>query len=150
MVRTSYTNHFPCESQLHPLPVIKTCHLFEHGKGVTVLDPYCLISYFLLSIKMQNLFSQGIQKCNEAYIGPSGDKVKCCFSKMNLRGEKEQVLQSFFSSPKVIIKEHEERLDRLTVKKNAKTLPNNNYTENFDCISAYALIICGFKQKPVV
>lgn len=33
---------------------------------------------------------------------------------------------------------------------NAQTSPNNNYIENFDCISAYALIICGFKQKTVV
>lgn len=63
---------------------------------------------------------------------------------MNLREEKEQVLQSFFPSSKVIIKKQKERLGRLTVKKNAKTLPDNNYTENIDCI-----IIWGFKQKTV-
>lgn len=73
--------------------------------------------------------------------------MKCWFSKTNVWREKEQVLENFSNplQPEVITNKHEERLDRLTVKKNAKTLPNNNYTENFDCI-----IICGFKQKPVV
>lgn len=65
---------------------------------------------------------------------------------MNLGGKKSR-FHTVFIFPKVIPKKAEERLDRLMLLTNAKTLSNYNYNENFDCIYAYAVIICGFKKK---
>lgn len=72
--------------------------------------------------------------------------MKCRFTKVKLGGKKSRYY-TVFIFPKVILKKPEEWLDRLMLLTNARTLSNYNYNENFNCIYAHALIICGFKKK---